>query len=122
IRADAYMHCMQIPRFRALILRRSVPELKDSHLQWVPYEADLLGLDDGMKDRKAWHATDMVLRFPNGSTIKFGHAESDEALTKFLSSEYEIIYLDEMATFSLRQFAFIQTSLRSPIKGWIPKL
>lgn len=116
IRFDAYMHAMAIPRFRAIILRRSVPELKASHLQLVPFEVEQLGLSSS-----AWHATDMVLRFPNGSLVKFGHAEDDNSLTKFLSSEVEACYIDELATFTLKQFAFVQTSLRSPIKGFVPK-
>jgi phage terminase large subunit len=117
MRWDAYMHALMIPRFRALILRRSVPELKSSHLQFVPFEAEQLGLP-----RDAWHTTDMVLRFPNGSTVRFGHVENDEALTKYLSSEIEMLYLDELTTFTFRQFAFLMTSLRSPIKGWRPKM
>jgi phage terminase large subunit len=117
IRWDAYAYALMIPRFRALILRRSVPELKSSHLQFVPFEAKQLGLPDN-----AWHSTDMVLRFPNGSTVRFGHVENDDALTKYLSSEVEILYLDELATFSFRQFAFLITSLRSPIKGFKPKM
>lgn len=115
IRWHAYQMCMAIPRFRALIVRRTMPELEQSHLGFVPFEANQLGLADN-----AWHTTLHVLRFENGSTLRFGHAQDDAALAKYLSSEYELIGLDELATFSLRQFFFLCSSLRSPIKGYVP--
>ena len=115
MRYDAYMRCLSIPRFRALLVRRSFPELKKSHLMDVPFELKKLGLPDN-----AWHATDYVARFPNGSIFQFGHVEDDNALTKYLSSEWERIYYDELATFTERQWAFLNSSLRSPIQGYIP--
>jgi PBSX family phage terminase large subunit len=115
IRYDAYSRCLAVPRFRALIVRRSMPELKQSHLVEVPFEIEQLGLAES-----AWHRTDFVIRFPNGSTLRFGHVEDDATLAKYLSSEYEAIYFDELATFTLRQFQFLCSSLRSPIKGYRP--
>lgn len=115
MRNDAYMRCFATPRFRALIVRRTMPELKKSHLGFIPFERERMGLPDN-----AWHATDFILRFPNGSYIQFAHCEDDNALTKYLSSEYEVVYFDELATFTLRQFKFICSSLRSPIPGFKP--
>jgi len=115
MRNDAYIRCLSIPRFRALLVRRTFPELKKSHLMDVPFELKKLGLPDN-----AWHATDYVARFPHGSILQFGHCEDDNALTKYLSSEWEIIYYDELATFTERQWAFLNSSLRSPIPGYRP--
>lgn len=108
MRWDAYVRCMMIPGFTALILRRTMPELKMSHLDNVPFEAEKLGLD-----KSAWHSTDYVLRFPNGSKLKFGHCEDDTTIARYLSSEFDIIYFDELTTFTLRQFLFISTRARS---------
>lgn len=115
LRWDAYIRCMAIPRFRAIIVRRSMPELRLSHLNDVPHELTKLGLDP-----RAWHSTNFELRFPNGSSLKFGHAEDDATLTKYLSSEFEWLGIDEAATFTHRQFAFMCTSLRSPIPDYVP--
>jgi phage terminase large subunit len=115
LRWDAYLRCLLTPRFRAILVRRSMPELRMSHLNEVPHELTKLGLDP-----KAWHATDFMLRFPNGSSLRFGHAEDDATLTRYLSSEFEWLGIDEAATFTQRQFAFMCTSLRSPIDGYIP--
>lgn len=115
MRWDAYLRCLSVPRFRALIVRRTMPELQSSHLNDVPYEITQIGLDP-----RAWHSTLHIVRFPNGSTLRFGHAEDDAALVKYLSSEYEAVYFDELATFTLRQFTFICSSLRSPLPGYQP--
>lgn len=117
LRFDAYMRCLAVPRHRALLVRRSMPELRDSHLTWVPFEAEQLGLP-----KDAWHSTNFVLRFPNHSMLRFSHIEDDAALTKLLSSEWEWIGVDELTTFSYRQFAFLATSLRTPIPGFTPAL
>jgi len=108
MRWDAYLRCLAVPRFRALILRRSMPELRMSQLAAVPFEAEQLGL---AKD--AWHSTFNILRFPNGSTLEFGHIEDDQALPRYLSSEFEAIYFDELATFTLRQFKFLASRART---------
>lgn len=115
LRWDAYMRCMATPRFRAVIVRRSMPELRMSHLNEVPHELVKLGMDP-----RSWHSTNFELRFANGSSLKFGHAEDDATLTKYLSSEFEWLGIDEAATFTHRQFAFMCTSLRSPIPGYVP--
>lgn len=115
IRWDAYIRCLTIPRYRALILRRSMPELRMSHLAEVPFEAELLGLS-----KDAWHSTFNILRFPNGSTLEFGHIEDDQALPRYLSSEFEAIYFDELATFTLRQFKFLASRARTTKPGVKP--
>lgn len=117
MRFDNYMRALTIPRFRGMILRRTTGELKTSHLNFVPFEAAQLGLPAA-----AWHATDMLLRFPaNGSQVRFGHAEDGDALLKFLSTEAEMVSIDELATFQFEQAMLIQTSLRSPIPGYKPQ-
>jgi hypothetical protein len=99
---------LAIPRFNVLILRRTMPELRRSHLQEVPFDAEKLGLGPG-----AWHATNYELRFPNGSKITFGHVEDEKTVSVYLSSEYDEIIFDELCTFTLSQFLFISSRARS---------
>lgn len=115
LRMDPIMRCLAIPRFSALIVRRSIPELKSSHFVKLPYEISQLGLAPD-----AWHSTDFILRFPNRATLRFGHLEDEAALTKLLSSEYDWIGGDELATLTYRQFSFLCTSLRTTIPGIMP--
>lgn len=115
MRYDAYIRCWSVKNFRVLIVRRTFPELKASHIDAVPSEAERMGLS-----RQAWHATDNVLRFPNGSQIRFGHVEDDAALMKYLSSEYDAIYFDELTTFTLNQFIFLSSRARTTKRGLKP--
>jgi hypothetical protein len=125
MRFDAYMRAMSTPGFKALILRRSFPELELSHLQHVDFERERLGL---AKD--AWHSTKFTLRFKHGvdergrprpdSIVVFGHAENDDTIAKYLSSEWEAIYFDELCTFTLKQFTFISSRARTTIPGLRP--
>jgi hypothetical protein len=36
LRWDAYMRCLSVPHYRALLLRRTFPELENTHLENVP--------------------------------------------------------------------------------------
>jgi hypothetical protein len=112
MRWDAYVRCLRIPRFRALILRRSMPELKMSHLDEIPYDVEKLGLK-----KEDWHITNSTLRFPNGSILVFGHVEDDATIARYLSSEWDAIYFDELTTFTLRQFLFLSSRARTTKKG-----
>lgn len=122
IRFDAYMRALATPGFKALILRRSYPELQLSHLQHVPFDVKRLGLPPD-----AYHKTEYTVRIkhPNGpdgkpqpdSIVVFGHVESDETIAKYLSSEWEAIYFDELCTFTLRQFLFLSSRARTKIPG-----
>lgn len=125
MRMDAYMRAMSTPGFKALILRRSFPELQLSHLQHVDFERERLGLP-----KDAWHKTEYTLRFKHGkdvdgrplpdSIVVFGHAENDDTISKYLSSEWEAIYFDELCTFTLRQFSFLSSRARTTIPGLRP--
>jgi phage terminase large subunit len=112
MRFDAYMRCLSIPRFRSLILRRSMPELRMSHLDEVPFDVEKLGLP-----KEAWHSTNFTLRFPNGSVLVFGHVEDDTTIARYLSSEWDQIQFDELTTFTLRQFLFLSSRARTTKPG-----
>jgi hypothetical protein len=38
LRWDAYMRCLTVPHYRALLLRRTFPELENTHLENVPID------------------------------------------------------------------------------------
>lgn len=116
MRMEALMMAYAIPNFKALILRRTAPELKKSHLMELPFELSKMGLP-----KDALHVTDMVVRMPhNHSLVQFGHVEDDQALTKWLSSQWGALFIDELTTFSYTQFTWLLTSLRTTIPGLTP--
>jgi phage terminase large subunit len=109
LRWDAYMRCLSQPGYRALLLRRTYPELADTHIERVYLEVASLGATFGK--------TDFKLRFPNGSVLQFGHCEDDTTVTKYLSTEYDGIYFDEASTFEERHFLWICSRARGTKAG-----
>lgn len=110
MRFDAYMRCMAFENFKAVIIRRVMPELKKSHLIHVQRETDLLvGLG-------SYNRGEFMVRFPNtNSILKFDHADDDKGVEKYLSSEWDLVVFDEIVTFNLREFLLISASARTTV-------
>lgn len=107
LRWDAIIRCMMYPNFRALILRRKIPDLKISHINYLNAESKLLGCTP-------INTPPYEMRFPNGSKIVFTHCESISDVENFLSSEWDYIGFDEVSTFTLDQFLRISAACRAP--------
>jgi hypothetical protein len=116
-RWDAYRHCVAIPEYRCLIMRRTFAELKDNHLDAISTETtrmnDFLGrevFDFKRSDKEVW--IDVHGR-GRESKIIFGHCEHVGDEEKYLGSPYDGFYPDEMATFEKKQITGVQGRLRS---------
>lgn len=116
MRKDAIIRCMSYPGFKALILRRKIPDLKKSHLRFINTEmAQLDGGVSGPANTVGYYretTTDVV--FKNGSFIQFSHCESLKDVENYLSSEWDLIIFDELSTFPLEMFLTIGAAARSP--------
>jgi hypothetical protein len=111
-RMDAYIRCMSDPGHRALILRRTWRELESTHIERAMMEAATLGA--------VYIKSEYRMRWPNGSVLEFGHCEDDTTVVKYLSTEFDSIYFDELVTFTLHQFKFISSRARSSRPGVKP--
>lgn len=112
LRFEAYARCMQIPGYRVLLLRRVLPELKSTHLRELPMElSKLLGLGrrGGPSYKDVYRATDYTVTWPNGSILQFGSCDNDDSVTKFLSTEYDAAFFDELTTFPLNMYRMIES-------------
>ena len=113
LRWDAYLRCLSVANYRCLLLRRTFPELDSTHLEMVPIDlAEGLPAEYLKSERK--------VRFRNGSVLQFGHCEDDAAVAKYLSTEYDAIYFDELVTFTEKQFLMIRSRARSTKPGVKP--
>jgi hypothetical protein len=106
LRWDAIIRCLMFPGFKALLLRRTVPDLRKSHLQFIPMEMARLG--------GVYLSTTMEARFPNGSLIQFSHCEKMTDVVNYLGSQWGWIGFDELSTFSLEMFLMICAASRVP--------
>ncbi len=106
LRWDAIGRCLAVPGFRALIIRRTMPDLRKSHLAFIDREMKLLGQPD-------FKHTTFEARFHNGSLIQFSHCEKMSDVLNYLSSEWDYIGFDELSTFPLEMFLQISAAARS---------
>lgn len=106
LRWDAHLRNLMIPGHRALLLRRTFPQLRGSHFARVAIEGKMLEL------KRPFNQSKFFLEYNNGSVLQFGHCESDAAVNDYLSQEWDWIGFDELTTFSYDQFSRITQSAR----------
>jgi len=114
LRWHGHMCCMGVPKFRVLLLRRNIPDLKRTHLKLVPMEAEQLGAH--------YMASEMTIKYPNGSSFEFGHCQDDQAVAIYLSAEYDLILFDELVTFTEYQYKMVSSRCRTIIPGVLPRI
>jgi hypothetical protein len=105
LRWDAYHWCRQIPNYEVLLLRRTFPELEETHLLAMSREAASVGA--------TYKAGEKRLVWENGSFIKAGHCQDPRDYLKMLSREYDHIIFDEGTTFDRTQILEISSRARS---------
>lgn len=114
-RWDAHMRALSSPGFKYAILRKTFPELEKSHLIFVPREMKLLGGTYNQTFHKAF--------YPNGSIGFFSHCATDNDVLNLLSSEFALMFFDEISTFDWEQVIKLAASVRVPVgSGLIPMM
>jgi hypothetical protein len=109
MRWDMHLRAMAYPGFKYLILRRTMGELRQSHLTSVTAEMEKLGgIALGVR------AGNTVCNYPNGSIGRYGHCETEADIEKYLSAEYHAIVFDEINTFEWDMITRISASCRVP--------
>lgn len=100
------------PKFKALLLRRTYPELE---AELILRSQNGIGNNGpsykhfgGMynQEKKRWI-------FSNGGVIQFGHIEYDSDVRKYDSAEYNYIGFDELTSFTEYQYTYLFSRCRS---------
>ncbi len=121
VRVKAVAGAMNYPGIKILVLRRTYPELENTIIEpmlQLINSATLEGKSAG--DRLAsYNGTMRTLYFVGGSTIKFGHLQSANAISEYQGQEYDWIFLDEATHFTEWEFRVLAATLRGVNK--IPK-
>jgi hypothetical protein len=106
LRNDAHIHALLHPGMAYLIVRRTMPELKKSHLRFIEQEMHRLG--------GTFNKTDSIASYPNGSRGYYGHCETDADVMIYLSSEFSRVYIDEITTFPGEMILKLASVIRVP--------
>jgi hypothetical protein len=112
LRFDAHIHALTCPGLAYLIVRRTMPELRKSHLRFIEAEMAALG--------GSFNKTESIAYYNNGSRGFYGHCETDADVMIYLSSEFARLYLDEITTFPGDMILKLGSVVRVPKdSGWI---
>lgn len=93
------------PSYRALLLRRTMPELIRSLIPKSFLRYPALGATPVMSPQPMW-------KFPSGAVIEFGHLQHDHDVHKYQSAEYQHIGFDELTSFLMTQYVYMKSRLR----------
>lgn len=93
------------PSYVALLLRNSFPEMEKTLLEESRRIYPKLGAYY-VGDKKRWN-------FPSGAKIYFGYLENDADVYQYQGAEFQYIGFDELTKFSLKQYTYLMSRLRS---------
>ena len=103
VRTKAKLLAARYEGIKILIVRRTYPELMNNHINIL--RAELVGAAQ-------YNDRDKMLRFRNGSTIKFGYLKTEGDTMQYQGAEYDVIFLDEATQLSEDQMRRISACLR----------
>lgn len=108
-RWDMHMRALAYPGYTYLMLRRTMPELRKSHLLFIQRE---------MERFTSFYPSSTYLKgvseahYGNGSIGLFGHCETDADIERYLSAQFCAIVFDEITTFEWDMVTRIASSCR----------
>jgi len=100
---DIGKHPARYPELNLLLLRRTLPELRENHI--IPLQRELYGI-------APYNSTERVFRFPNGSRIKLGYCDTAQDVYQYQGQEYAIIR--SAGSTNLRRMAQLLPPPRAP--------
>ena len=113
MRRKLVMLALRYKGLNELILRRTLPELRENHV--IPLMKELHGFAE-------YKATERVFLFPNGSRLKLGYCDSATDIYQYQGQEYDCIGLEEATHFTEEQMQFITTCNRTSRADFSPRM
>lgn len=98
---------------RLLLLRRTLPELRENHI--LPLIAEIGKI-------AKYNDTEKAFLFPNGSRIKLGYCDAEKDVYQYQGQEYDVIGLEEATHFTETQKDFLSTCNRSTRADFKPRM
>lgn len=104
---------LKYPGLKLLILRRTLPELRENHV--MPLLGELTGFAKYNDQEKAF-------TFPNGSRIKLGYCDNERDVFQYQGQEYDVIGMEEATHFTDTMRDFFTTCNRSTRTDFKPRM
>lgn len=103
-KTDALIACalrwINHPKHRALILRRTRPQLQEIVDRTAQLYADAV-------PGAQWREAESRWKFPSGAIIQLGHSEHARDIFNYKSFEYNLICFDELTSFEEQMYLFM---------------
>lgn len=112
MRRKLVMLCMRYDRLRVLLLRRTMPELRENHI--IPLRSELYGY-------AAYKQDERTFEFPNGARLKLGYCDNEGDLLQYQGQEFDVIGFEEATHFPEEWITFIGTCLRTTRTDFTPR-
>lgn len=112
-RRKAVMLCMNYDALRVLLLRRTMPELRNNHI--IPLRSELHGY-------AKYNGDERCFLFPNGSRLLLGYCDNEGDLLQYQGQEFDVIIFEEATHFPEDWIKFICTSLRTTRTDFKPRV
>ena len=103
LRRKLILLCFRYPGITCILVRRSLPELRENHLYPL-----LSQLGDAVTYKESTH----TFTFPGGSRIVLGYCDNERDVLRYQGQEYDIIALDEATQLTEFQFSTFKACLR----------
>lgn len=103
VRRKAMLLALYWPGIRLLLVRRTLPELRENHT--LPLLAEL-------GDTARWKESEKAFLFQNGSRLVLGYCDSETDVNRYQGQEYDVIFLDEATQFTRYQFSTLTACIR----------
>ena len=113
MRRKLVMLALRYPNLNQLIMRRTLPELRENHV--IPLLRELSGFAE-------YKTSERVFIFPNGSRIKLGYCDNAGDIYQYQGQEYDVIGLEEATHFTEEQMQFITTCNRTSRNDFSPRM
>jgi phage terminase large subunit len=97
----------------SLLLRRTYPELESSLLAYFRRDVP-------RSFYRKYNESKHIVTWKNGSTTRFGHCRNENDVYAYQGAEFLFIGVDELTHFTLKQWQFLTSRNRCPIRGSHP--
>ena len=104
MRRKIVLMCMRYDGLKALIVRRTLTELRNNHI--MPLRSEL----DGYAH---WSEMTKQFLFPNGSVLQLSYCDCDGDLMQYQGAEYDVIGLEEATNLQEDWIRMIRACLRT---------
>lgn len=112
--------CIEYQGIRILLIRSSLKELQNTHLDFIQREIPpALGTYNGQDKRLTIHSTNRNY-FTADSILQFGYLDHDKDIENYLGTSWDVIMIDELTTIKFKLILLLMSRLTASRSDFTP--